>query len=296
MREDTQMSSTGAKGSLADAAWLDAQYDNRKRVPAFAQHIERWRATSAQARAQLACHLDLPFTSDKAVALDVFPSARSNAPVLVFIHGGYWRTLDKADFSFVASPFVASGAMVVVPNYALCPAVTVDTIALQMAHAMAWVHRNAALFGGDPARNVVVGHSAGGHLAAMLLACEGQRLAADLPVRLTRRAVSISGLYDLAPIAAAPSLQVDLRLTPDVVRRTSPAAFAAPAGALLCSVVGALESEEFHRHNRLIRERWGKTVVPVCDEIAGCDHFSVLDELVDPQAALHRRVQQWLAV
>ena len=288
------MSSNDAIVGLADAAWLEVQYDNRKRVPAFAQHIERWRSMSARARAQLVGHVDLPFTPDAAATLDVFPAARSNAPVLVFIHGGYWRTLDKSDFSFVASPFVASGAMVVVPNYSLCPTVTVDTIALQMAQAMAWVHRNAARYGGDAARNVVVGHSAGGHLAAMLLTCNGQQVAPDLPARLTRRAVSISGLYDLAPVAATPSLQADLRLTPDVVRRASPAGFAAPAGAVLCSVVGALESDEFLRQNRLIRERWGRAVVPVCEEIAARDHFSVLDELIDPTAVLHGRVQRWL--
>jgi arylformamidase len=277
-----------------DAAWFDVQYDNRRRVPAFAQHIARWRDASAQARAQRVCHLDIPFMPDGAVSLDVFPAAQAGAPVLVFIHGGYWRSLDKADFSFVALPFVAAGAMVVVPNYSLCPAVTVDTIAMQMAHAMAWVHRHAADHGGDAARCVVAGHSAGGHLAAMLLACDGRLVASDLPARLVRRAVSISGLYDLAPISRAPSLQVDLRLTPTVVARTSPARFAAPAGAQLCSVVGALESEEFLRHNRMIRERWGEVVVPVCEELAGRDHFSALDDLVDTRATLHRRVRAWL--
>ena len=153
---------------------------------------------------------------------------------------------------------------------------------------------DCARFGGNPARNLVAGHSAGGHLAAMLLACDGRRLANDLPMRLTRRAVSISGLYDLAPIAATPSLQVDLRLTPDVVARTSPATFAAPAGALLASVVGALESEEFLRQNRLIQERWGEAVVPVCDELPGRNHFNVLDELVEPQTSLHQRALKWL--
>lgn len=287
---------TPSDSSLAsfNTAWLEQQYDNRKRVPEFALHIERWRQTSAQTRARLACHLDLPFMADGALTLDVFPAARAGAPVLVFLHGGYWRTLDKADFSFVAAPFVAAGAMVVVPNYGLCPAVTVDTIALQVAHALAWVHRHAVRHGGDARRTVVAGHSAGGHLAAMLLACNGRLLAPDLPARLTRRAVSISGFYDLAPVAATPSLQADLRLTPEVVNRASPARFAAPAGARLCSVVGALESEEFRRHNRLIRERWGARVVPVCEELAGRDHFSVLDELVDPQAVLHRRVVEWL--
>jgi arylformamidase len=165
---------------------------------------------------------------------------------------------------------------------------------LQSAYALAWVQRNAARYGANAARVVVVGHSAGGHLAAMLLACDGQRLAPDLPPRLVSRAVSISGLYDLAPLAAAPSLQVDLRLTSDVIARASPARFAAPAGARLVSVVGALESEEFLRQNRLIRERWGSDAVPVCEELPGRNHFSVLDELVESQGSAHRRVVQWL--
>ena len=288
------MNSSTTRAALGDAAWFDLQYDNRRRVPEFASHLTRWREDSVRARAALECHLDLPYMVGSGVALDVFPAARANAPVLVFIHGGYWRSLDKADFSFVAAPFVAAGAMVVIPNYSLCPAVTVDTIALQMAHALAWVHRRAAQHGGDAARCVVAGHSAGGHLAAMLLACDGRRLARDLPQRLVRRAVSISGLYDLAPIAATPFLQADLRLITEVVARTSPALFAAPAGAWLASVVGALESEEFLRQNRLIRERWGAAVVPVCEELAGCNHFNVLDELVGAQTALHRRVLEWL--
>lgn len=287
---------TAIDESLAtrDAAWFDMQYDNRRRVPEFAQYLNRWRETSALARAQHACHLDLPYTADGKVALDVFPAARANAPVLVFIHGGYWRALGKADFSFVAEPFVEAGAMVVVLDYSLCPAVTIDAIALQCAQALAWVHRNAERFGADPARCVVAGHSAGGHLAAMLLACDGRRVAGDLPRRLVRSAISVSGLYDLAPIAATPYLQCDLHLTPDVVARASPAYLKAPAGSRLATVVGALESDEFLRHNRLIRERWGETVVQVCEELLGHNHFSVLDELVDPQAALHRRTLAWL--
>ncbi len=282
------------RAPVPDAAWLDAQYDNRRRVPEFAQHIARWRESSALARAGLRCHFDVPYMPLGVVTLDVFPAARTNAPVLVFIHGGYWRTLDKSDFSFVAAPFVAAGAMVVVPNYSLCPDVTVDTIALQMAHALAWVHRHAEPYGGNAARTVVAGHSAGGHLAAMMLACDGPRLAPDLPARLTRRAISISGLYDLAPIAATPSLQIDLRLTPEVVARASPAWFAAPAGVQLCSVVGGFESEEFLRQNRMIRERWGQAAVPVCEEVPTKNHFTVLDELVEANAALHGRALKWL--
>jgi arylformamidase len=285
--------------AVRDAAWHDLQYDNRRRVPEFAQHLARWREASAQARTRLKCRLDIPYMPDGALALDVFPAARAKArataPVLVFIHGGYWRSLSKAEFSFVAAPFVAAGAMVVVPDYSLCPAVTVNTIALQCAQALAWAHRNAARHGGDAKRCVVAGHSDGGHLAAMLLAADGHRMARDLPRQLVRSAVSISGLHEMASIASTPYLQGDLRLTLEVIARTSPAWFDAPVGIRLAAVVGALESEEFLRHNRLIRERWGEAAVPVCEELAGRNHFTALDEFVDPQSALHRRTLQWLA-
>ena len=288
------MSDEDGGAAVHDAAWHDAQYDNRRRVPEFAQHVARWREASAQARTRLRCRLDIPYTPDGAVGLDVFLAARPKAPVLVFIHGGYWRSLSRAEFSFVAAPFVAAGVMVVVPDYSLCPAVTVDTIALQCAQALAWVHRYAARHGGDAARCVVAGHSAGGHLAAMLLTADGQRMAKDLPRQLVHSAISISGLHEMASIAATPYLQGDLRLTPEVIARTSPAWFDAPTGARLCAVVGADESEEFRRHNRLIRESWSEAAVPVCEELAGRNHFTALDEFVDPHSALYRRTLQWL--
>jgi arylformamidase len=273
--------------------FVESEYNARLAIPEHPEIFRRWAEQGAAARARLGGQLNIAYGASEHETLDWFPAPHSRG-MLVLIHGGYWRSLDKADHSFVATPFVDAGAMVVVPNYSLCPAVTVDTIALQSAQALAWVHRNAARYGADAARLVVVGHSAGGHLAAMLLACDGRRLAPDLPPRLVRRAVSISGLYDLAPIAATPSLQVDLRLTPEVIARASPVRFAAPAGAWLASVVGALESEEFLRQNRSIRERWGSVVVPVCEELPGRNHFNVLDELVESQGALHRRVVQWL--
>jgi arylformamidase len=272
---------------LDDPAWLDAQYDNRARVPGHAGVLERWARASALARERTSRRLDVRYGAGPNETLDVFPAPRANAPVLVFFHGGYWRALDKADHSFVAPAFV-DGALVVVPNYALCPSVTVETIALQAARALAWTWRHAALYGGDAARIVVAGHSAGGQLAAMLLACDGTRLAPDLPRRMTARALAISGVFDLEPLRHAPFVQGDLRLTRDAVARTSPARFAAPDGARLHVFVGADESEEFLRQSALIRERWGAQAVPVCERVAGTNHFTVLHELAAPGSALHR--------
>ena len=182
-----------------DPAWLDSQYNNRLRVPDFAQIVARWTESSARVRETLRAHLDVAYGDAPSDQLDIFPAAQSGAPVLVFVHGGYWRSLDKSDHSFIAPSFVDAGVNVVVPNYALCPAVTIDEIALQTARAVAWTWRHIAAFGGDPARISVVGHSAGGHLAAMMLSCRWKVLGDDLPAQLLSTAMGISGLYDLEP-------------------------------------------------------------------------------------------------
>ena len=269
-----------------DPAWLDVQYNNRARIPEHPQIFERWGQASARAREQMSCRLDVAYGEGSNETLDVFPSSRADAPVLVFIHGGWWRSLDKRDHSFIAPAFTRAGAMVVVPNYALCPAVSIETIALQMTRALAWTFRHAAAYGGDPNRIVVAGHSAGGHLAAMLLSCEWQRVAPDLPAHAVSSALSVSGIFDLEPVRQTPFLQADLQLTPDSAKRLSPARFPPPAG-ILYATVGANESDEFLRQNRLIREAWGERAVPVCETVPGTHHLDVLHQLADPQARLH---------
>jgi arylformamidase len=283
---------------LEDPAWLDAQYNNRARIPEHPALFDGWRRRSEQARqalqAQQQAHLGLPYGSSPAETLDLFVPRRAAAPVLVFIHGGWWRTLDKDDHSFIAPAFVQSGAMVVVPNYGLCPAVSIEDIARQMAEAVAWVVRHAARWGGDPQRIVVVGHSAGAHLAALLLQCRWPQVGADLPAHLLRRAVGISGLYELDSVSRTPFLAPDLRLTAQAVRRLSPAWMPAPGHARFHAVVGAQESEAFLAQNRLIRQAWGDEVVPVCEELAGTHHLNVLHELERPGSRLHRLVLQQL--
>ncbi|HUG21459.1 alpha/beta hydrolase [Piscinibacter sp.] len=278
-----------------DSAWLDLQYNNRARIPEHPQIFERWAKASALAREGRSEGLDLAYGDGPNEVLDVFPARQAGAPVLVFIHGGWWRALDKRDHSFVAPAFVETGAMVVVPNYALCPAVTIEEIALQMARALAWIWRHAARYGGDPDRIVVAGHSAGGHLAAMMLSCRWREVAADLPQQLVRKALSISGVFDLEPLRHTPFLQADLRLTAESVRRLSPARFPPPAGELHATV-GANESEEFLRQNRLIRQAWGHEAVPVCEAIPRTHHLNVLHELVDPHARLHTLAKDLLGL
>lgn len=274
--------------SRLDPAWLEAQYNNRARVADHAAVLAGWAAASALARRSSAAALDLPYGDGGAAeTLDVFPAAQANAPVLVFIHGGYWRALDKSDVSFVAPAFNARGAMVVLPNYALCPAVSIEQIVLQVARAVVWTWRNAHQHGGDPARIALAGHSAGGHLATMMLSCRWKELAEEMPLQPLAGALSISGLYDLEPIRHTPFLQTDLRLTPAAVARLSPAFFPRPKNGRLYATVGLDESDEFLRQNRLIRDVWGPTAVPVCETVPARNHFNVLNSLVDPAGRLH---------
>lgn len=266
-------------------AWLEAQYNNRARVPDFQRVFDRWQAASELALRQPSALLDVAYGSGAGERLDIHPPAiklAGGAPVLVFIHGGYWRSLDKAQHAFVAPVYNAAGALVMVPNYALCPTVTVEHIVLQMARMLAWVWRNAAAYGGDPSRIVLVGHSAGGHLATMLLSCRWREIEPDMPLQPLAGALSISGLYDLEPLRHVPGIQSDLKLTPAAVARLSPAFFPRPKSTRLYTVAGLDESDEFLRQNHLIRDVWGPTAVPVCETLPGVNHFTVLNGLAEP--------------
>ena len=287
-----------------DPNWLDGMYNNRGLVPEFDQHFSRWQRDSAVVRVQQPCKLDIRYGEGDAELLDIFPaqnpadaSVAASVPVLVFIHGGYWRSLDKSDQSMVAPAFAQAGACVVIPNYALCPGtagkpVTVAAISLQMVKALAWVYRNIAQFGGDPARITVVGHSAGGHLAAMMMSALWQVYAKDLPARLVKNGMSLSGLFELETIRHTPYLQVSLRLSQQEALQCSPGWMPSPrihnGLSVFYSVAGAMESAEFLRHNRMIQSSWGHKTVPVCEALPGLNHFSILEALAEPGTRLNR--------
>jgi arylformamidase len=280
---------------LPDGQWFDRMYNNRELVPEHGEHFRRWAAASAEAVRTQPRELDLRYGGGPNEHLDIFPAAQHDAPVLFFIHGGYWRSMDKREHSFIAPAFTREGVCVVVPNYALCPAVTIPQITMQMVQALAWTWRNIARRGGDPSRITVAGHSAGGHLAAMMLSCLWPVFARDLPADLVKNALSISGLHELEPMMHTPFLQPSLRLTPRQVRDASPARLPPPSQGTLFAVAGGDESAEFLRQIQLIRDAWGESRVPVCESLPGLNHFSMLEALVQPGHRLNRLAMQLLA-
>jgi len=282
-----------------NAAWHNSMYNNRALVPNFADHFSSWVEGSQAARTQLACQLDLAYGEGPNETLDIFPAKKPNAPVIVFIHGGYWRSLDKSDHSFVAPAMHDMGACVVVVNYALCPGtptepITIPDIALQMTHALAWVWKHIAKYGGNPQNVVVAGHSAGGHLAAMLLACDWKAVDPSIPTHWIQKALSISGLYDLTPLRKTPFLQESLQLTAAHAKMASPALWPRPKKGILYTVAGGDESQEFLRHNRLIHQTWGPKTVPVCEALPGLNHFSIVSDLTKKGTRLNALLKQLL--
>src|SRR5438552_2720600 len=273
-----------------DQKALDAEYNNRAKVKDAMDWIARYGAESARVRAELPMRFDVPFGRHHAERLDVFPASgaglaagRDPAPVHVFVHGGYWHRLDKADFSFVARAF--REAVTVVVNYALVPTVDLDELVRQVRASVAWVHANARSFGGDPARIFVSGHSAGGHLVAMLMATDWPRFA-GLPADAIKGGVGISGLYDLEPIRLS-YLNETLKLSPETARRHSPVHLVPSTRAPLLLPLGAKEGPEYHRQTDDLAAAWRRHDV-ACQvmDLAGLDHFSIVSLLGDPASEL----------
>ena len=266
---------------------LENQYNPRLAVPDHEVFLSRYAELSAATRERIPCRQDLRYGESAGETLDVFPAANANAPVHVFIHGGYWRTLDKGDFSFVGGMLAAAGATGVVVNYDLCPAVTVGDIVGQVLKALAWIYRHGAELGGDASHLYVSGHSVGGHLVAMALAHDWTGRD-GLPADMIKGGCAISGVYDIEPIAHT-SIQDDVHLTPEQVERFSPMRTPPKSGAPLIVAYGAEEPSEWHRQSRefagLCR---GQGIACELLELAGEHHFSIMDRLADPASPLSR--------
>jgi len=272
-----------------DQAALDREYDNRAKVADFADYLARYRQASDSLRQRHGQRRELAYGPHPAHRLNLFtplaPGA-DPAPVHVFIHGGYWKSLDKNLFDFTA--MAAPAAITMVLEYPLIPTMDMHELVAACRRGLAWVHRHVREFGGDPARIVVSGHSAGGHLAALMLASDWP----DLPATPVRAILGISGLYDLEPIRRC-FLNTELQLDARAVAAHSPLHHPPAPGTTALLAVGDREGEEYLRQSRDLANAWSAHArVEVL--ISPDHHFSIVSQLESPDSVLARRLQTLL--
>jgi len=271
----------------------EVEYNNRARVPEHPEIFARWAREAedyrAEAMKERRAELGLQHGSTLRQFIDLFsPAGGGDAPLALFVHGGYWRSLEPSMFSQAARGPNALGIAVAVVGYDLCPQVTIAEIIDQIRHACIFLWLRTGR------RMMVYGHSAGGHLAAAMVATDWRSLYPKAPADLVPAGYAISGLFDLTPLLHV-SMAADLRLDEATARSASPLLWPSPPeGRVFDAVVGGLESSEFLRQSRVIAQAWEKAGVHTrYQEIAGTNHFTVLDALRDPASAMVGRIAEF---
>ena len=266
-----------------ERAALDGQYNLRAAVPEHLEYFARYKTESAALRARWPGRLDLGYGSTLRQAIDLFlPRSATAAPLLVFIHGGYWQSRDRKDFSFVAGPLLKRGAAVALIGYDLAPEVRMDAIVAQVRAGLAWLYRHAPEYGCGAERLYLAGHSAGGHLAAMALATDWR--AFGLPEDVIKGVCAISGVFDLEPIRLCYLNEV-VGLDPDEARRNSPIDQALHGRCPVTVAVGELETQAFHEQSHAFAAKLERDGWP-CQLLVqpGVDHFGIIMSMAQADA------------
>ena len=272
-----------------DQAELDAAYDQIKYAPNLPQITRRYATNSDAVRARLGTPRRVSYGSTPIEALDIYATSKTNAPINVFLHGGAWRGGLAKDYAFPAELFVNAGAHYVVPDFinAVEANGNLTAMAEQVRRAVAWVYRNASLFGGDPNRIYVSGHSSGGHLAGVVLTTDWRKQF-DLPVDVVKGGLCCSGLFDLKPVRLSFRSSY-VKFTDEIEQALSPQRHLDKLNAPLVLAYGTLETPEFQRQSRdfaaAVKDA-GKPVELLVGE--GYNHFEMPETLANPYGLLGR--------
>src|SRR5579862_779487 len=272
-----------------DQAALDAAYNQAAYAPNREQLIARRASDSAAARARLGAPARVAYGDAAIEQLDIYRAARAGAPVFVFIHGGAWRGGLAMDSAAAAEMFLAAGAHYVVPDFSWVQDVggSLLVMADQVRRAIAWVHRNAASFGGDPGRLYVGGQSSGGHLAACALTTDWRR-DFDLPADLIKGGLCISGIYDLTPVRLSARSRY-VKFDDATVAALSPIRHLDQLRAPLVVAYGTCETPEFQRQNRDFAAAIAAAGKPVKLLVGEhYNHFELPETLANPYGLLGR--------
>jgi arylformamidase len=269
---------------------LETEYSPRVTVTDHAEIFARWAREAENYRADMLksgkAELGLSYGDTPRQFIDLFlPAAGETAPLVMFIHGGYWRAMDPSFHSHMARGLNERGFAVAVVGYDLVPIVTIADIIEQIRHACAFLWLR---FG---RRFLVSGHSAGGHLTAAMVATDWQKLWPKVPSDLVPAGYAISGVFDVTPLVNT-SMNQDFRLDAAEARRISPTFWPVPPGRTLDATVGDLESSEFKRQSRSMADAWQQAKAETrYAELPG-NHFTVIEALVDPKNAMVARIAE----
>lgn len=262
----------------------EAQYNNSRRVPEFDQIADTWRARSEEYRSAAHAELDQPYGPGERNRYDLFIGDGEGDATVLYIHGGYWQGGDRTLYAFLAKALNARGLNVVIPSYSLAPAASVLEIVDELRTCLAAVWSRTGM------RPLIVGHSAGGHLTAAMLATDWSEVG-GVPADLVRAGVAISGVFDLRPLLTT-TINANVGLDPDSALAASPRYWLPPPGdRTLIAVVGGDESDEFRRQSRDMAEHWRSAGLrSQYMEVPGANHFTVVEELAGTGTALFERV------
>jgi arylformamidase len=259
----------------------EVEYNNRARVPENPSIMAGWASDAAAYRERHVPRV-IRYGTGARNRIDFF-TGESNKAIVVFIHGGYWQALDGSDFSHLAAGLNAHGISVAIPSYDLCPDVTVSDIIQQMRMAT----RELARFGRPL---VLSGHSAGGHLAACMLATDWRAYDASLPRDLVTAAYAISGLFDLRPLVGT-TINKALQLDDASARAASPLCWTAPLRGSLDAVVGEHESAEYFRQSTSMVDLWAAAGIETrFGAIPNANHFTAIAPLAEPNSPMTLRL------
>ena len=266
---------------------LNLEYLPRLSVTGVDEHLERAATRSAAVRERYSHHADVSYGDSRGQTIDVFPARATDSPLHLFIHGGYWRALDKHFYTELAGPMVDAGAAAMLVNYDLCPAVTIAQIVAQVRDSIVFAHRYAGRYNADPNRIFVSGHSAGGHLTGMMMATDWQD-SYGLPADLIKGAAPLSGLFDIEPHRHT-DLQSDIRLSEADAAANSPQRLPLHFhGSVICAVGGG-ESNSFKRQSADFAQKCRSAGIDCNYLETGTDnHFEITDRLGDAADELTR--------
>lgn len=271
---------------------FDTQYNLRAGRPDYeVTVIPKWQSQSQAARDELNCRLDIRYGKGDKQKLDVFNCNDTSAPTLIYFHGGYWQRGDKSIYSFIAKPFVESGANVVVVGYDLCPAVTITQISQQAREAVAYVWHNAVDLGLNQNRITIMGHSAGGHITQMMMATDWPSFGEDLPRDLIIAGIPISSLSYLEPVRLTEGLNVGIRMDAEKAGRESPMTNHPPiTNAPQLVVVGGAETDEFKRQAKMYADVYatGQREITLY-HVPDADHFEELNALYNQHSPFFQK-------